>query len=171
MAHSSKTLLAVLVAITFPAIAFAENVEVNIPGEGWRISFDSPPLSQKQEARRGSDYAFKASSDRFNISLFVEQPQGKGDTHKDCYRFYWPKASGNPMIAKDTVVTSDATKYFRVQYDIIAEIQSQPIRQRNVHYYVAHRGRWVDVHISIIEPTQEDGRIFVAFDTSLSYGP
>ena len=171
MAHSSKTLLAVLVAITFPAIAFAENVEVNIPGEGWRISFDAPALSQKQEARRGGDYAFKATSDRFNISLFVEQPQGKGDTHRDCYRFYWPQVSRNPMIAKDTAVTSDAAKYVRVQYDIVAELKGQPIRQRNVNYYIAYRGKWIDVHISIIEPTQEDAKIFAAFDTGLSYGP
>lgn len=166
-----KTLVAVIVAIAFPTIVLAENVEVSIPGEMWRISFDSPPLSQKQEARRGGDYAFRASSDRFNISLFVEQPQGKGDTHKDCYRFYWPQFNRNPMIAKDTVVTSDAAKYVRVQYDIVAELQGQPIRQRNVNYYIAYRGKWVDVHISIIEPTQDDAKIFAAFDTSLSYGP
>ena len=171
MGHSLKTLVAVLVAITFPAIALAENMEVIIPDEGWRISFDAPPLSQKQDARRGGDYVFKATSDRFNLSLFVEQPQGKGNAHKDCYRFYWPQASRNPMIAKDTMVTSDTAKYVRVQYDIVAELDGQPIRQRNVNYYIAYRGKWIDVHISIIEPTEEDAKIYTAFDTSLSYGP
>ena len=75
------------------------------------------------------------------------------------------------MIAKDTAVTSNAAKYVRVQYDIVAELQGQPIRQRNVNYYIAYRGEWIDVHISIIEPTQDDAKIFAAFDTSLSYGP
>jgi len=165
-----KKLFVFIVVIMFPAIVFAENVKVNIPGEVWRISFDSPPLSQKQEARRGGDYAFEATSDRFNISLFVEQPQGKGDTHKDCYNFYWPMASRNPRIAKNTIVITSGDKYYRGQYDIIAEFKGQPIQQRNVNYYIAFGGKWIDVHISIIEPTKEDEKIFVTFDKALSYG-
>ena len=75
------------------------------------------------------------------------------------------------MIAKDTVVTSDEARYVRVQYDIVTQFRGTPIRQRNVHYYVAFRAKWIDVHISIIEPTHEDAKIFAVFDASLSYGP
>ena len=48
-------------------------------------------------------------------------------------------------------------------------VQGQPIRQRHVHYYFAFRGKWVDVHISIIVPSKEDEEIFAAFDRSLRY--
>jgi hypothetical protein len=58
-----------------------------------------------------------------------------------------------------------------VQYDIVSEFRGRPVRQRHVHYYVAFRGKWIDVHISIIEPSEEDAGIFAAFDRSLSYGP
>ncbi len=146
------------------------NVKVKIPKEGWSISFDSPPLSQEQESRNIDDYAFKATSGRFNISLFVEKPRGTGSSHKDCYQFYWPRASQNPMIAKNTVLTSDRAKYVRVQYDVFTEFQGKLIRQRNVNYYFAFRGKWIDVHISMIEPIKEDEGIFAAFDKSLDYG-
>jgi hypothetical protein len=122
------------------ANALLEQVKIQIPEEYWSISFDSPRLSEKEESRRDADYAFTATSDRFNISLFVEKPQRAGDAHKDCYRFYWPQASQSPLIAKDTVEMSETSKYVRVQYDIVTKPQGKPIRQRNVDYYVAFRG-------------------------------
>lgn len=153
------------------ANALLEQVKIQIPEEPWSISFDSPRLSEKKESRRDADYAFTATSDRFNISLFVEKPHGAGDSHKDCYRFYWPQASQSPLIAKDTVEMSETSKYVRVQYDIVTKFQGKPIRQRNVNYYAAFSGKWIDVHISIIAPTKKDADVFAVFDRTLSYGP
>ena len=155
---------------THSVSALTEKTAVNVPDQGWQISFDSPPLSNKQESKRGDDYAFKADSGRFNISLFVEQPRGTGNSHRDCYGFYWAQASRNPKIARDTVVTSDVEKFFRVQYDLAVEFRGQPIRQRHVNYYIAFRDKWIDVHVSIIAPTPEDQQIFTTFDKSLRYG-
>jgi len=84
-------------------VAEAETAEVKVPKQGWSIFFDSPPLTNKRDSKKGGDYAFMAGSGRFNVSLYVEKPHGSGDTHKACYEFYWPKGSQNPMIAKDTV--------------------------------------------------------------------
>lgn len=164
----AAVVLAVL--LTFTGLAVAVPVKVAIPKEGWSIAFDSPLLSHQQESRGDGEYAFKANSGRFNLSLFVENPAGTGTTHRDCYAFYWSHAKGNPMIAKDSVVTSETPKYVRVQYDIVTQFQGQPIRQRHVHYYFVYRGKWVDVHISIIVPTKEDEETFAAFDRSLRYG-
>ena len=161
--------LAFVLAYTGRATATA--VKLEIPKQGWAIAFDSPVLSQPQESKRGEgEYAFKASSGRFNISLFVENPGGPGKTHRDCYAFYWAQSSRNPRIAKDTVQSSETPRYVRVQYDIIVEFQGQPIRHRNVHYYFVFQQKWVDVHISVTAPTKADEDIFAAFDRSLHYG-
>jgi hypothetical protein len=74
------------------------------------------------------------------------------------------------MIAKDTIEVSETPKYVRVQYDILTEFQGKPIRQRNVNYYFAFSGKWIDVHISIIAPSEEDSEVVEAFDRTLSYG-
>ena len=165
----SITILALLLAFRGTALASAERVE--IPDQGWSISFDSPPLSQKEESKQPGEYAFRANSERFNISLFVEKPHGSGNSSKSCYDFYWPRASQNPMIAKDTIAMSETPKYVRVQYDIVTEFEGHPIRQRNVNYYFIFRGKWVDVHISIIAPSEQDADVFATFDRTLSYGP
>jgi len=39
-----------------------------------------------------------------------------------------------------------------------------------VNYYFAYSGRWIDVHISIIAPSDQDSQVVTAFDRSLSYG-
>jgi hypothetical protein len=159
--------LAAVLAFTGPAIAVP--VKVAIPKEGWSITFDSPSLSKREESKGDGEYAFRANSGRFNLSLFVEKPGGAGKTHRDCYEFYWSQARRNPMIAQDSVQSSETPSYVRVQYDIVTQFQGQPIRQRHVHYYFVYRGKWVDVHISVIVPTKEDEEIFAAFDRSLRY--
>jgi hypothetical protein len=143
-----------------------------VPGEGWRISFDSPALAETPAFRKNgaSDYAFRGNSGRFNISIFVETPQGPGKTPKACHDFYWPKASRNPLIAKDTVAASHTPEYYRVQYDIVTDLLGRAVRQKNVNYYLAFRGRWIDVHISIMEPVAGDEKVFAAFDKSLRCG-
>ena len=159
------------VVLAFTGRAGAVPVKVDIPKEGWSIAFDSPSLSkQQQESRGDGEYAFRANSGRFNISLFVEKPVSASKTHRDCYEFYWAQAKRNPMIAQDSVQSADTPKYVRVQYDIVTQFQGQPIRQRHVHYYFVYREKWIDVHISIIVPTKEDDEVFAAFDKSLRYG-
>jgi hypothetical protein len=168
MIFKATSLLIVLVG--FSAASLAGEVKVTIPHEGWSITFDSPPLSKERESKKSGGYAFQANSGRFNISLFVEEPHGVGGSHEDCYEFYWPRATRNPMIAKDSVVTSKRPKYVRVRYDVVTEFQGRPIRQRNANYYFAFRGKWVDVHISVIAPKQEDEQLFATFDKTLDYG-
>ena len=99
---------------------------IQIPGEGWAIKFTSPELSKKQ-AYEGINYAFRATSGRFNLSLFVEPPQGKKMTHLDCCRYYWPQASRNPMISEKSVVLIQSETHCRIQYDIIMDVDAETL--------------------------------------------
>jgi hypothetical protein len=155
--------------LAFPSIAFAEQVTIEIPNAGWGITFDAPPLSNNEESRRGSDYAFGATSERFTLSFYVEEPGGSGNTHTDVYDFYWSKASQNSLIDILSIQRSETPRYVRVQYSTTIKFQGQTIRQKHVNYYFAFQGKWVDVHISVGTPTAKDDQIFSAFDQGLSY--
>jgi hypothetical protein len=39
----------------------------------------------------------------------------------------------------------------------------------NINYYFAFRGKWIDVHVSVIQPTPADAAILDAFEASLDY--
>jgi hypothetical protein len=165
-----KTLGAALLFLLLSTPSQAELAAIQVPDTGWSVSFEAPPLSKKTERRSGGDFSFKANSGRFNVSFFAEVPNGEGATHQDCYRFYWPLASKNSMIAKETISVAERPEYVRVQYDVVVDLQGKPVRQRNANYYVAFGGKWIDVHISVDEPTPDDEKIFTDFDKSLKFG-
>jgi hypothetical protein len=140
-----------------------------VPNEGWHFSFDTPKLSSPQTSKTADGFAFRGNAERFNMSVFVEKPSGPGITNREVYDFYWKQAQRNPMIVKSSIAVSDQPKFVRVQYDLETKFEGQTIRQRNVNYYFANRGKWIDVHISVIVPEPADQKIFDAFDAGLAY--
>jgi hypothetical protein len=164
-----RTVLTLSLLVLLSASAPAEVVTLPIPNEGWHITFDAPHFESSEDSKAPVGYAFRANAGRFNLSAFIEKPNG-GPSNKECYQFYWRDASRNPMIVKSSVAVAETPKFVRVQYDIETTFQGQKIHQRNVNYYFAYHGRWVDVHISIIEPAASDQAIFDRFDSGLSYG-
>jgi hypothetical protein len=164
-----KTSLLFILLIGFPAITFAEQQTIEVPQEGWGITFDAPPLSKKEDSHDGSNYAFRANSGRFNMSFFVEEPRGPGNRPTDVYDFYWSQASQMPEIDILSIVTSETPQYVRVQYTATVKFPGKTYRQKNVNYFSSFHGKWIDVHISVIEPALQDDEIFAAFDRSFAY--
>jgi hypothetical protein len=161
-------LLASLVAI-LPCRMLAEPFALPISKLGWTIKMDAPAFTEKKSEEIEGDFVFRATSERFNISIFVEP--GKIGGNKECYQYYWPLASKNPRISKPTITASNTDKFYRVAYDIeLKGPAGSAVTQKNVNYYFAYEGKWVDVHISIINPTKEDDVVIATFDKELSYG-
>lgn len=144
--------------------------KVKIPNQDWVISFECPQLSNMEEKYSKGNYGFRANSGLFNLSLYVETPIGPGKEHQDCHAYYWALAKTNPAIALDTIIAVQKANYFRVQYDIVEKFQGKSLRMRNVNYYIAYGGKWIDIHISFVEPNSEDENIFTTFDSSLKVG-
>jgi hypothetical protein len=142
---------------------------IEVPGEGWALVFDTPTLMNKREGGQGGAYQFTATSGRFNISAFVEPPSSSGSKNQDCFNYYWPLASRNPQIQKSTIQISETPRFHRVQYDVVGTFKGEPFTQRNVNYFFAFRGKWIDVHISVINPRPEDEPIIPIFDRTLAY--
>ena len=65
---------------------------------------------------------------------------------------------------------SETSSFVSVQYEVAAPFNGKTVHQINVNYYFAYRGRWIDVHISVIEPNSDDLEIIDDFGRSLKYG-
>lgn len=142
-----------------------------IPGQSWAVSFEAPLLSKQKEGNQRSQYMYLGNAGRFNLSLYVEDPDCAGGLkHEDYYKCFWPKASRNPLIDKESVVHSCKEKYCKVEYDVVATLSGQKVRQKNINFLFAYRGKWTDLHVSIVRPTQDDLRMLQEFENSLSYG-
>jgi hypothetical protein len=156
-----------LALLALPLVATAEVVSIPVPDQGWQITLDTPHFAQKAGQKQGPNYVYQANSDKFNLSIYVEPP-AKAGGNKECYEHYWALASRNPLISKPTVKVSNTDKYYRVEYDLSI---GGGLAHKNVNYYFLSNGKWVDIHISIIDAKKEDAAIFAAFDKGLSYGP
>ncbi|MBI3130930.1 MAG: hypothetical protein HYZ13_06195 [Acidobacteria bacterium] len=147
-----------------------ETARIEVPGEGWSLSFQAPRLTQKKQATREGGFQWMANAAPFVISFFAETPAG-GPTHQACFDHYWPLSSRNPTLDTRSIRISQSPTYHRVQYDCRGTYQGKPYLQRNVNYFFAFRGRWMDLHVSVLNPSGEGDGIFEGFDRSLNYGP
>lgn len=163
-----RCILALLILVS-PALA--DMISIPVSNQGWNIEMDAPPFEKKAGQDQGPNYVYKANSGRFNLSFFVEPKAGEG-SHKECFEYYWPQASRNPLIDKSTIVVSHIDQFYRVEYDIIIPPKPPygPVTHRNVNYFFAFEDKWVDVHISIMKPANADAKIIKAFDQGLKYG-
>ena len=140
----TRFLMVVLWAL--PVIAFAAPTTMVIPNQNWQLSFDAPPLAKQKESNFPDQYMYFGNSDRFNLSLYLETPGCKGGTtHEDFYECFWPKASRNPTIVKESVKKTCGKNYCKIVYDVEAPWNGQLIRQYNINFLIAYRGKWVSV--------------------------
>lgn len=154
-----------------PAAAHAAPMTVDVPGQGWQLSFDAPSFVDHKEADHPDQYMYLGNSGRFNLSIYVETPGCKGGaTNQDFLDCFWPKAGRNPLIVKESIDTRCSETYCRIAYDIKAALRGQPLRQVNRNFLFAYRGKWTDVHVSVVDPTEADLKLLDLFETSLSYG-
>jgi hypothetical protein len=165
-----RTCISLLLLISSGA-AQAEPTKIDIPGQGWSITFESPVLTKVKESNVPEQYMYFGNANRFNLSLYVETPRCEGGhSHEAFLKCFWQKASTNPLIKKDTVRTSCNDRYCKIVYDVEANIRGTQIRQRNVNLLFAYREKWTDVHASIVNPNEEDLNTIENVATSLSYG-
>jgi hypothetical protein len=137
---------------------------IEVPKEGWKITIPNQGFGELHTQSEAGQFTCRGvTKDGFNISIFVETPQGKGGTkNDDVHAYYWPRASRNPLIEEKSVKTEKQDKFVKVSYTTL-DIP-------NVNFYFSYKGRWVDVHISKTGFTKEDAKRFADFESILSYG-
>jgi hypothetical protein len=164
-----RTLLSVLCFV--PACALAATTSIVIPEQEWQITFDAPVLAKQAESQRPGQYKYHGNAQRFNLSLFVETPGCGGEaSHEALLACFWPQASKNPLIVQATVKKTCDTAFCKIEYEIQVPWQGRLLKQRNINFLIAYNGKWTDLHVSVIEPTEADLAMLENFTKSLTYG-
>ncbi|QIF03113.1 hypothetical protein [Roseimicrobium sp. ORNL1] len=159
----------------FGLVSAASAAEIKVPvvGLGWQISFQGPVLQHADNDYAGGSFQFRGNAGRFNISIFVEPPPegAKVATNAACRDFYWAQASRNPVIVADSIKKTTHATCEAVTYRSKGTLQGTPFVQDSVNCFFVHEGRWVDVHASIISPTEEETKWLSQFAPYLTHGP
>lgn len=164
-----KTFVIALLAISLAAISRADTTHIPVIGQGWTLSFDGPPITWQEFKSSPDGYSFLGNGGRLNVSVYVEPPQSPRATHKEVREFYWAKASQNPLIDSSMVKFFETDNYSKVTYMVVGNGKSAGLLQFNANYFFSFEGKWVDVHISLINPTKDDVELFQTLNKSLSW--
>jgi len=148
----------------------AEPFNLTIPGQGWFIAFESPSLSNFVGQTNGKSSQFRAIGETgFNVTIYVEEPKGKSESHESCFNYYWPLAKRNPTIDQPSVKVMKTDRFVKVSYVSKVAEGNKETATSNVNYYFRFKGRWVDVHVSRYPPRKDDDEVLAAFEKSISY--
>jgi hypothetical protein len=119
----------------------AAKMDIAIPGQAWKVRVSNPGFGELQKRDEPGHFACRGqTADGFNLSVFVEKASGTGAQPSDVFDFYWPQAKRNPLIEPSSIKVFKSQGFVKVSY-LVAGIP-------NANYYLAHRGRWIDVHVS-----------------------
>jgi hypothetical protein len=142
-----------------------KNMPIDIPGLDWSILILNVGQVEVNRQATGRQFVYEATGrEGFNVSIWVELPDGPGTRHEDVFNYYWPKASANPLIDQRSVkIDKSSDQFVKVSYLSL----SIP----NVNYFFAYRGKWVDVHVSQAPLRNGAEKVVLAqFEQALSYG-
>lgn len=159
-----RLLPAALLMLVFP---LAHAAVVPVPDTRWGINLDLPDLANAQGRTDGPNFSYEAHAGGLMVSLFVEKPKNRKTANADVYQYYWPRAVRNPMIDKASVHMTEQPDFVRVDYFYSGIVEGRLIQMKNYNYYFAHEGKWVDVHLSVSNPTAADDATIAQFEAAL----
>lgn len=164
---------ALLICLLGCASLRAETWVIPVAGKGWQITFDGPVPAMESLQPNEQGLVYRANAGLFfNLSAVVEPPAGSGGDSKACRAHIWAETSQNPMIQKDSVKQWSAPACECVEYQIAGETNDgRKFKQANINCFFAHEGRWVDVHASVMAPTETDHALLKNLAQSLAHGP
>lgn len=157
-----------LIFLLLPFSVQAEPVYITIPGEGWHITFDAPPLTHTEAKAKGRIFRYLASSVETGVTISVNTETEGAEDNAQCRETYWTKTQTNPMLVKgsETEFEND-TAYFS-SYRSEGEYKGQPFKTANAHAYIARDGVCADIHVSHWPYTEESDAIVAAIVTSVA---
>ena len=137
--------------------AMAEPHIVSIPGEGWHLVVDAPPLTSSRGATDGGRFSYSGVDGNSGVTFSVHTEEMKNGTNRQCRDFYWARAEDNPYLVRDSVVFFDTPILLGLTHRSAGDYQGRPFSTVNSHGYFVKNGKCVDLHVSQI-PYSDEGK-------------
>jgi len=151
-----------------PLVAVAEIQYITIPGEGWHLALNTPPLTNTEAKSRGRIFRYLASSVETGVTVSVNTETQGSSSNAECRDKYWSKQQANPMLVKGSeTVFEDDTAYYST-YRSEGVYEGQPFKTANAHAYIARNGICADVHVSHWPYTEESESMVADIVTSIA---
>lgn len=156
----------------FAGVACAEVTTLHLP-EKASLTFESPKMSKLKEMTQDGRYQYAASSagesdPRFNLSIYVEAIDCRyGKSVSQVARCFVEGLDSIPGVIKEADSPSCERQRCDVFYVLSRKVGERTIRQLHLNSLFVYGGRWVDVHLTVLNPVAEDAQRLAKFAATL----
>jgi hypothetical protein len=126
----------------------AETTYITIPGEGWTLKVETPPLTSSKSELEGRVLRYLGSSVETGISLSINTETESSSDNIQCFEIHWKKAQNNPIMVKTSIKEFSDEKAMYATHTSEGEYQGQAFKTANGHAYFVKNGICVDLHVS-----------------------
>ncbi len=154
-----KKFVAFLLGLVANTCAYAEPMIVTIPGDGWHLLIDVPPIMNLDSKYRRGRFQLTASETVTGITFSVLTEKWGDESNEQCRDANWSKTVQNPIIDQTTVRKYSSEVFSAVTYNIEGEYRGEHAKASNGHFYFVKGGKCVDVHVSKYSYVDGDERV------------
>ena len=148
------TLAGALAGLLLCTSALADPLTIPVPGAGWGIQLNAPKLSPFPDGQAG---IYSGHADRLQLSFFAEPPHCMGgDSNENLYNCFATQLQKSPIVLWDSERANTAANGVHVMYMSQMAVAGQKFSAFNIDVLFAHKGKWADLHASIISPQEAD---------------
>jgi hypothetical protein len=164
-----KTLL-LLATLFASAASQADELRIPVPAEGWALKLAGPAFKKADVANVTEGRVYVGTSGKFNVSLHVTPPMCEGgDAPDNIYRCFGERMQSVPYIIGSTIRAQKMADGVQVMYMMDAPAGEWKKRVFNINVVFARKGKWGDLHISVVEPEKADLEQALNMAKSLSF--
>lgn len=152
--------------MTLSQAVVAEPNIVTIPGQGWNLVVDTPPLTSSEGTNKDGRFRFVGADTQYGITFSIFTEDLENGSNVQCRDKYWAKTKENPYIIKESVELFETPIMLGVTYHVAGMYMGQPYKTANSHGYFVKNGKCVDLHVSQIPYTDEARKVVEAIVTT-----
>ncbi len=133
-------------------------LSLTLPQLKWQVAIDVPgfalEIKEYSKNDEGAHLVAVNETSGLNLSLFLEKAASPGDA-KAARDHYWSRVKQS-LLPKSDIKLWEREGMAIAEY-LVKEIEEIPLNQKHLNAYLAHKGYWIDLHISktLFEPSDE----------------
>lgn len=157
-----------LIFLLMPFAVQAEPVYITIPGEGWHLTIDTPPLTHTEARAKGRIFRYLASSVETGVTVSVNTEIEGSRDNAECRETFWSKTQTAPTMVKGSEREFENDTAHFSTYRSEGVFQGQAFKTANAHAYIARDGVCADVHVSHWPYKEDSDELVAAIITSVT---
>jgi hypothetical protein len=156
-----------LVMLTWSLFCSSEPISIKVPNQDWTVNFDSPvPLNASEKKGYSGSYFF-GNDERYQISLFIGEPECSGESSAYYnYKCLRSKIYNIPGLVESSISTERKNGATQLSYLVYVPNGETAIKTIHTHLLFEKNGSWGDLHVSVVKPnTEQITRLFGLVDS------